>query len=335
MSGEVIDVFNHCLPPRFVEACRGVITKPLVMFDRAVVMPGMSDLDERLRIMDQFSGYRQVLSLASPTVESIAGPEQSPDLARIGNDEQAEWVAAHPDRFPGFLASLPMNHPKAALAEARRAVEELGALGIQIYTHINGAPIDTPEVMEILALMDELDRPVWLHPLRACTTADYSDESVSKYDTWWAFGWPHETSVCAARLVFAGVFDRWPNLDIITHHAGGTIPMMEGRIEFGLEQLGTRYPPELADASDTVLREKPIDAFRRFHADTATFGSRLAVEAGAGFFGKEKMLFASDFPFAGIAEAIEAAKAIPAEMLRANARRILRWEQAPTEETEE
>ena len=323
MNSPVIDVFNHCLPPRFVEACRDAMTKPLVMFDRAVVMPGMADLEERLRILDQFPSYQQVLSLASPTVESIASPERSPELARIGNDAQAEWVAGHPSRFPGFIASLPMNNPPAALTEARRAIDELGALGVQLYTHINGSAIDTPEVMELLALMDELDRPVWLHPLRASTVADYPGEDVSKYDIWWAFGWPHETSVCASRLVFAGVFDRWPDLKIITHHAGGSIPMMEGRIRSGLEQLGTRYPPQHAHAAETGLREKPIDAFRHFYADTATFGSRNAAVCGANFFGHDKMLFASDFPFAGIAESLETAKALPAETLLANTRRLL------------
>lgn len=320
---EIVDTFNHCLPPRFVEACREVIAEPLVMFDRAVVMPGMSDLEERLRIMDAFPGYRQVLSLASPTVESIAGPDRSPNLARVGNDAQAEWVAAHPDRFPGFLASLPMNHPEAALSEAKRAIEELGALGVQLYTHINGAPIDTPQVMEILSLMNDLDRPVFLHPLRASTVSDYPGEEVSKYDLWWAFGWPHETSIAAGRLVFAGVFDRFPGLKIVTHHAGGTIPMMEGRIESGLEQLGTRYPPQQASAAETSLQERPIDAFRRFHADTATFGSSNAVRCGAAFFGEENMLFASDFPFAGIKESMEAARMISSDVLLTNTRRVL------------
>lgn len=328
MSDEIVDIFNHCLPPPFVEACRGVMSGPNVMFDRAVVMPGMGKLDERLRIMDEFPGYRQILSLASPTVESIATPGASPELARIGNDAQAEWVSLQPDRFPGFIASLPMNHPRAALTEARRSIEELGALGIQIYTHINGKAIDRPEVMELFELMSELDRPVWLHPLRASNVADYPDEAVSKYDIWWAFGWPHETSVCASRLVFAGVFDRWPDLKIITHHAGGTIPMMEGRIELGLEKLGTRYPPQHPEAAETVLREKPIDAFRRFYADTATFGSRNAIDCGTRFFGQDKMMFASDFPFAGIRESLEAVEGMGSS-LKENTFRLLRWSRSP------
>ena len=74
------------------------------------------------------------------------------------------------------------------------------------------------------------------------TVADYPSEEVSKFDTWWALGWPYETSVAMARLVFSGLFDRWPDLKLITHHCGGMIPMMEGRIESGLQLLGTRKP---------------------------------------------------------------------------------------------
>ena len=125
--------------------------------------------------------------------------------------------------------------------------------------------------------MAELGRPVWLHPLLTMATPDYPNESVSKYDLWWAFGWPHETSVAMGRLVFAGVFDRWPQLTVITHHGGGTIPMCEGRIEHGLTELGTRNGPDMAHAVATDLREPPLTAFHRFYADTATFGSRRRI----------------------------------------------------------
>ena len=99
--------------------------------------------------------------------------------------------------------------------------------------------------------------------------------------------------------------------------------MLRALIASGLEQLGTRYPPEHAAAADTCLQEKPIEAFRRFHADTATFGSKLAVEAGTAFFCEDRMVFASDFPFAGIEGSLEASSAIPAETLLANTLRIL------------
>ena len=323
MPPPVIDIFNHCLPPRYIEACRSNMTKPMVMFERAVQMPGMSNLDERRRIVDTFPGYQQFLSLASPAPESIAGPDASPDLVRIGNDCLAEWCQNDRHRFPGFIASLPMNHPDAALTEARRAVIELGAVGVQVYTHVNGAPMDRPQHLAVFELMAQLDRPVWLHPLRLSRSPDYPDESISKFDLWWAFGWPHETSVCAGRLVFSGLFDRHPNLRIITHHGGGTLSMLEGRIASGLKALGTRYAPGDLHAAETPLKEAPIDAFRRFHADTATFGSRIAIDAATSFFGSDQMYFASDFPFASIEESLQAAEGLSDEILSQNAKRLL------------
>ena len=323
MSSERIDIFNHCLPPRYIKACRSHMASPLVMFDRAVGMPGMSSIDDRRRIMDAFDGYRQLLSLASPAPESIAGSDASPELVRIGNDSLAEWCEADGDRFPGFVASLPMNHPEAAMREARRALDELGAVGVQIYTHVNGAALDRPEYLAVLELLAELNRPVWLHPLRSSHQADYSHESISKFDLWWAFGWPHETAVCAGRLVFSGLFDRCPTLKIITHHGGGTLPMMEGRIETGLEALGTRYAPEDLYAAETSLKEPAIEAFRRFHADTATFGSRLAIDAAVAFFGSQQMYFATDFPFASIDKSIHSIEGLPSNILHGNATALI------------
>ncbi len=297
MTQPCLDVFCHCLPPPFCQAANRLLTRPLLMFERAQKMPVMVDLEARFRVMDQFPGYRQILNLASPTIESIAEPRESPELARIGNDALAAIASKHRDRFPGFIASLPMNNPEAALAEAGRAVRELGALGVQVYTNVNGRPLDQPEYLEIFGAMARLGRPVWLHPVRSMMTPDYAGEKYSKFDLWWAFGWPYESSLAMGRLVFAGIFDRFPELVIITHHVGGMIPMMEGRIESGLSLLGTRTPPEHADAARTDLKEPPLRAFRRFYADTASFGSPAAIECGRGFFGLDRLLFATDMPF--------------------------------------
>ena len=323
MSDVLIDIFNHCLPPRYIEACRSHMDGQMVMFDRAVVLPGMSDLDERRRIMEGFDGYCQLLSLASPAPESIADPNSSPELVRIGNDCLAEWCGIDPIRFPGFVASLPMNHPDAAMLEARRAVLELGAVGVQVYTHVNGSSLDRPEYLAVLEQLAEMDCPVWLHPLRSSSHPDYPDEALSKFDLWWAFGWPHETSVCAGRLVFSGLFDRYPDMKIITHHAGGTIPIVEGRLESGLEALGTRYVAEEQHAAETPLKETAIKAFRRFHADTATFGSRLGIDAAEAFFGSERMYFATDFPFAGIERSIRSVEGLSNNILQGNAAALL------------
>ncbi len=268
------------------------------MFDRACQIPAMSELDARLRVMDQFPGYRQILSLSSPPIEALApAAGGGVELARAGNDALAKIVRRRPDRFPGFVASLPMDDPEAAVCEARRAVSDLGAVGVQVYTSVNGRPLDGRDTLEIFGALAELKRPVWLHPIRGMTASDYPNEAVSKFDLWWAFGWPHDTSVAMGRLVFAGVFDRWPELAVITHHVGGTIPLLAGRIESGLAHLGTRNPPEHAAAVATDLKEPPLAAFQRFYADTASFGSRAALECGREFFGSDKLLFATDMPF--------------------------------------
>lgn len=293
----IIDVFCHALPPAFVTAVRELNTGPKTMFERATAMPVMVDLNARFRVMDLFEDYRQVISLASPVVESLGEPSDAARLARIGNAEMAQWVQDHPDRFVGHVASLPMSDINKALKEIHVAVAQEGALGIQLYTNVLGRPLDAPEFRCVFETMAELKRPIWLHPIRAANRADYASESISKYDLWWAFGWPHETSVAMGRLVYAGIFDRWPELTIITHHAGGTLPMIGGRLQANEQLLGSRYSEADQGAAETSLKEPPNDALRRFYADTATFGSATAIRAGLDYFGLEHMLFASDMPF--------------------------------------
>jgi uncharacterized protein len=209
----------------------------------------------------------------------------------------AETVSRHRDRFPGFIASVPMNNVDATLREIDRAVGELGAVGIQIFTNVNGRPLDAPDFTPVFQRMAEIDRPIWMHPTRTGSFADYSTEEKSKYELWWTFGWPYETSVAMARLVFAGYFDRWPGLQIITHHMGGMIPYFAGRIGPGLDQLGARTDDEDLTVYLRRLEKRPYDYFKMFLADTALFGARDAMECGLKFFGVDRVVFASDFPF--------------------------------------
>jgi aminocarboxymuconate-semialdehyde decarboxylase len=293
----MIDVFNHILPPSYLAAVDKLTVQPPLMFERARQIPAMSNIGARLRLMDRFSGYQQILSLSSPTVDALAPGAGSVALARAANEAMSALCRQYPTRFRGFIATVPMSDPPETCREARQAIQELGAVGIQLYTSVNGLPLDRPEFMDVFACMDELRRPIWLHPIRSITASDYASETRSKFDLWWAFGWPHETSVAMGRLVFAGVFDRWPELVIITHHVGGTIPMFAARIESGLVSLGTRNSPEDAWTSTTELEEPPLQAFKRFYADTASFGSRAALDCGRDFFGLPHMLFATDMPF--------------------------------------
>jgi aminocarboxymuconate-semialdehyde decarboxylase len=258
-------------------------------------VPMLVDLDERFRVMDRFPEYVQVLSAGMPPIEALAGPKESPELARICNDGLAELCAAHPERFPTFIASLALNNPESCIDEIHRSVKDLGARGVQVFSNVDGKPLDLPEFAPIFDAMAGLDLPILLHPARGANFPDYLTEKTSQYEMWWAFGWPYETSVAMARIVFAGIFDKHPGIKIVTHHCGAMIPFFEGRVGPGLDQLGARTSG--FDPSSIKIRKRPLDYFKMFYADTAVFGSRAATVCGLEFFGAEKTVFASDAPF--------------------------------------
>lgn len=292
-----IDVFNHIFPEPYVARMKQVAPDLKDAGKRVRGVPMLVDLDERFRVMDAFDGYQQILSIATPPIEAYAGPVEAVELARCANDGMAELVGRHPDRFPGFIASLPLNDADAAMREMDRAIRELGARGIQIFTSVGGRPIVAPEFLPLFEAMAGYDLPIWLHPYRTADLPDYPTEPRSLYEIWWTFGWPYETSVAMARIVFAGLFDRFPDLKIITHHMGAMAPYFEGRVGPGWDQLGARTSDEDYTVLLKQLRKRPIDYFRMFYADTALFGAYDATLCGLRFFGPDRVLFASDAPF--------------------------------------
>jgi uncharacterized protein len=294
-----IDIFNHIFPKTFFDRHIDKGSAGKDIGKRVSNIPTIVDVDARLRVLDEFGDYVQVISLPLPPIEIIAGPEKSPQIAAEANDGLAELVRRH-DRFFGFVAAMPMNNPDAALQEMRRAIDDLGASGIQVYTNVAGKPLDAPEFLPIFAEAARRDVPIWIHPARGADFTDYLSEKKSLYEIWWTFGWPYETSVACARMVFSGFFDRWPNMRLITHHMGGMIPYFEGRVGYGWDALGTRTTDEGYEnllASMKAKGKRPIDYFRLFYADTALFGARAATVCGLDFFGLDNVFFASDTPF--------------------------------------
>lgn len=294
-----IDIFPHIFPKPFFERMLEVAPDKGAI-KRWLHIPVLWDLDARLKMMEEFGEYQQILTLSLPTIEGIAPPDRSPELARLANDGMAEICRQHPDRFPAWVASLPMNNVPAALEEMTRAIEVLGAKGIQIFTNVNGRPLDDDEFAPIFEKMHGYDLPIWMHPTRGPSMTDYASEAASKYEIWWLFGWPYETSAAMARMVFSGFFDRWPNLKIITHHMGAMVPYLEARVGLGMDQMGTRsanvdYTPIVKAMNAKGLR--PVDYFRKFYADTSVNGSAPAIRCGLDFFGHEHSLFGTDCPF--------------------------------------
>jgi uncharacterized protein len=325
-----IDIFPHILPKKYFDAIQSTGPQGMLMAKRIVNVKPLHDIDTRLRIMDEYENYQQVLTLGAPAIEAVAGPDVTPGLAQLANDGMAELCKEHPDHFLGFVCSLPMNNPDAAIKELERCIDQLGATGVQLYTNANGKPLDLPEFDAIFAKMAEAKLPIWLHPTRTPAVAEYLDEPRSYYDMWWAFGWPFETSVAMGRIVFSGMFDKYPDLSIITHHMGAMIPYFEGRVGPGLDALGERSDDPTDGAALGNLKKTPGEYFRMFYGDTALFGAVPAMRCGIDYFGADHVLFGTDMPFVGqisdtldgIAK-LELSDADRHAIMEGNARRLL------------
>ena len=293
-----IDAWTHVFPKPYLDRVLAMPPGPQSqVLELLMSVPALSDMDLRFRAMDGFGDYRQVITpvpnLHLPLVPG--NPSLATELVRISNDEMAAIGDKHRDRFRGFAATLPMHDPQEALKELDRVIG-LGALGVQIEASVNGEALDAPRHEAFFARMAALGRPIWIHPVRTPLWPDYPGEKTSRYALWQALGWPYETSVCLARLVFAGHLQRHPNLKIIAHHGGAMIPHFSDRLGRQLEFWGQRFDAELGAVVQS-LGKPLLDYFRMFYVDTALNGAKHAVACVVEFFGAGHVLFGTDTPF--------------------------------------
>ena len=299
MDDRVIDIYTHFMPPGYLEKYQALQSEP-GLAKRLGAIPMLYDLEARRRLVGERPGYQQVLSPAPPGPEKLGRPEDRAPLARFMNEGLAELCRRYPDAFPAFVAAVPLDDVAAAVTELDYAIEQLGARGVQIYTNVNGQALDAPQFEPLFAALSRRGLPAFLHPARPAKFADYATEDRSMYEIWQVMGWPYETGACIARLVFSGVLDRHPGLKIVTHHCGGIIPALEGRIGPLWDQLGTRTDGEEGERyADTLrsLKLRPVEYFKRLYADTAVGGATGALRCGLEFFGPDRVMFASDCPF--------------------------------------
>lgn len=302
----LIDIYTHIFPGDFFAQMSKAAPKLENIGKRMAAVKPVSDLDERFRLMDAFGDYRQLVSLPNPPLEDIMDAETGTHLARVANDAMTDMCSRHPDRFVGYAAALCMKDMDGAMKELHRAVGELGARGVQIFTNVDGEPLDQEKFEPLFAAMAEYDLPIWMHPARGAEVSDYRSEKRGRYEMWWCFGWPYETSVAMTRLVYWGLYDRYPYLKIITHHMGGMIPFFDGRVGPGMQVLGARTTDEDHTQVLDSLKKPHAEYFKNFYADTAMFGATLGIECGMKYFGVDHTVFSTDFPFAPTAETIEA-----------------------------
>jgi aminocarboxymuconate-semialdehyde decarboxylase len=289
-----IDIFTHVQLPRYKQALYKYADK--FPTEKAVQdrRPTLWDNEARLAKLEPYNDLVQVLSATMPPVEEVVGAQEAAELAKICNDEIAETVARNPKRYIAAIANVPLNNSDIAVKEAERAVRRLGFKGIQIHTRVNGQPPSTEAMMPLYQLMVDFDLPIWIHPMRSSSQPDWATEKVSYNQLFSIFGWPYDTTAAMVRLVFAGIFEKFPTIKFITHHLGGMVPYFSDRAvahwNNGLERLGADHFPGLT--------RHPIEYLKMFYADTALVGnSNRSMECGLEFFGEDHLLFGTDMPY--------------------------------------
>ena len=270
------------VPPHFVRILSGI--------------PTMLDVDARLRHIEPFDDYSQVLSASNPVIDDWVGPEDTPALARAINEGMAGICTAHPDRFPGWIATLPMNNPDEAVKEIDRARTGRRRVRYPDLLECQGQARSTClSSSRSFARMDELGKPIWLHPIRPMTHPDYATEETSQFDIWWALGVglrdigrDGPDRVLRRLRTPPGPQDRRPSLGCL--HPPRRRPDGAKLVRTAVMIAGKERPLWKGERS---LR----DSFKLFYGDTAMFGGQAASQCGLAFFGAEHSVFATDYPF--------------------------------------
>jgi uncharacterized protein len=291
-----VDIWTHVLSPSYVRHLEGRGPQGPGAF--LLTQRALYDIDTRRSVVDAHPGYRQILApIPASHVyvdPSLAAPGLV-ELVRRNNEDTAEMVERYPDQFAGWVAATPISDPDAATEEAVRSVRELGALGVQLEADAINFPLHDARYETLFAAIEQLGAAVWLHPYRTPATPG-SPPETAPFLLWQVFGWTFDTTITVSRLIFAGIYDRHPDLKLIAHHGGGLIPQLSGRIQ-RIPHAGKLDPTGALDAQLERLDKPLLDYFKMLYVDTAMFGAEHAVRCVVEFFRPERVMFGTDAPF--------------------------------------
>src|SRR5262245_60286797 len=264
-----IDAYTHFFPKPFFDWMLDAAGQYKDMGKRVRSLPALFDLDHRKKMVDMYPDYQQILSYPQPPLEVFAA-DKIDELCKLINAGFAELIAKERDHFPGWVAQVSLAVPDAGAAEAERAIKA-GALGVQTHTNVAGKPIDPPEYEPFWAKMNQLGKPIWIHPARGAAPPDYPlAEKQSLYEIRRGLGWSYETACAVSRVVWSRIIDKYPKLKMLVHHFGGIVPMLEGRLGPGWDVMGSRTTDEDYVSLRKSLKKRPLDYFKQdFYADTA------------------------------------------------------------------
>jgi 5-carboxyvanillate decarboxylase len=271
----------------------------------AEVSRRMLDLGElRLRDMDQTGIARQLLLLTAPGVQ-VFEADTAVGLARSSNDELAEAIRQHPDRFSGLAAIAPQD-PAAAAKELERGVKTLGLKGAVVNSHTRGEYLDDPKYWRIFEAAEALHVPIYIHPTTppAAMIAPFLDRGLDSA----IFGFAVETALHVLRIVVAGVFDRFPKLQIVIGHLGEGLPYWLFRVDFMHNRAvnANRYE------GVKKLQRKPSEYLKEnFTITTSGMAWAPPILYAIGVMGIERVMYAMDYPYQFVPEEVAVTDELP------------------------
>jgi predicted TIM-barrel fold metal-dependent hydrolase len=276
------------------------------------VLPNMGDVELRLKDMDEQGIDVAVLSINIPGVDWFPAAD-GPVVARDVNEELADVVAGHPDRFAA-LATLPMQAPEAAAAELQR-VMAAGFNGAMIYSNVAGGHIDQRPLRVVFDTAADLEAPLYIHPTFPLTAA-----TVDAYALIPTLGFMFDTTTAAVRLVLDGLFERHPDFRLVLAHAASLLPQLAGRID---------YEAERHAIGRGALSVDPSEHLRLIFTDSVCVWPP-ALRSTIELVGPERVMFGSDYPFWDPARSFDTLEAAELDhqtldaVRETNARRVFR-----------
>jgi aminocarboxymuconate-semialdehyde decarboxylase len=291
---KVVDVHTHMLNNEFLSLLKkhggGYKVRKVVGGQTGIfkdgspfmtLMPGMFDYDLRIRAMDAAGVDVAIVTLTSPNCY-WGSAKVSLQAARLMNDD----MAAQQKRYPGrirFMCSLPWQHAKLAVAELKRACDELGAVGVMVMANIDGESLTGKRFAPVWKEIDRRGLPVLVHPSAPPGTKHLD---VMKYNLIASVGFMFDTSLAVSRMIFDGFFDRHPSLKLIASHGGGTLPYIAGRLDICHAQM---------PAARVKISAAPSSYLKKIYYDSVVFQQEslnLALKVG----GETNVLYGSDYP---------------------------------------
>jgi 6-methylsalicylate decarboxylase len=246
---------------------------------RGIGAGGGAEMQARLRLMDRAGVEMQVLS-ACPQLPYGEDEKKATRAARFVNDQYAELVQSHRDRFRAF-AALPLPHLEESIGEMRRALDQLQMAGVAMNTTVLGRALVEPDYEPIFAELNSRSAVLYLHPAGngACSPL------IANYHLTWMVGAPVEDTISIMQLITHGIPARYPNIKIINSHLGGALPML-------VQRADDQYHWEAPDTP-----EPPSVAARRMWYDTVGHGHVPALRCAIDSFGAGRLLLGTDFPY--------------------------------------